>query len=508
MDQYELMRTAHRVYKKSIRCIARQYGHSRKTVRKVLAGMEPKYRREKNRPSPVMAPYKGIIENWLQQDESSPAKQRHTARRIYTRLVAEHGFRGAEVSVRRWVRIYKADLGLGRKEAVIPLDPEVAREAEVDWGTAWARIGGQEQRIKYFCMRSRYSGRAFAVAYPGERQEMFFDAHQRAFDFFYGVFPVLVYDNLKTAVRVILRGKKRTEQERFTAFRSYYTYTARFCNPGTGREKGGVEGLIGYVRRNFLVPVPEVADFEELNRVLLERCLAQDDRRVAGREDGRTIGERHWEEQTRLLPLPTRPYENSKSLRVHISKYQTAQIDRNRYSVPTAYVGRWLWAQVGCERVSLYADQKKVADHARIFSNSRWQIDPLHYLGMVAERIGAFESARPIRQWRKSWPEEYETMLSILRRRQGDNKGTRDFVCILQLHGEYPAHRVEEAVSEAIRCHSYQVETVRHLLHCQSESRGRVSPLESDLIPGITDRPESRYDLSHYDQLLTAGGER
>ena len=369
MDQYELIRTAHRVYGKSIRSIARQYGHSRKTVRKALAGLEPRYRRQKRPACPVMGNFITIVENWLRRDLEQPAKQRHTARRVFTRLVSEHGFVGSEVTVRRWVRECKARIGLGGQAAVIPLDPEVAREAEVDWGTAWGKIGGQEQRIKFFCMRSRYSGKAFVAAYPWERQEMFFDAHMRAFDFFQGIFPTLVYDNLKPAVRVILRGKNRIEQERFTAFRSYYTFEARFCNPDTGREKGGVEGLVGFARRNFMVPVPEVADFAELNRVLLQRCFDQGCRRIAGREDHRTIDERHEQERQRLLSQPERPYENTKALPVRISKYQTAQVDRNRYSVPTAYVGRWLWAHVGCDRVSLYGcrppsdlQQQPVAD--------------------------------------------------------------------------------------------------------------------------------------------------
>src|SRR5205823_2074395 len=143
-----------------------------------------------------------------------------------TRLVAEEGFKGDESTVRRWVSRRKADMGMGRVSAVIPLDPEAAQEAEVDWGSAWMVMAGIKRQIKFFCMRSRYSGKPFVRTYPWERQEMFLDAHLHAFGYFGGVFPTLVYDNLTTAVRRILQGKGRIEQDRFVAFRSHYTFQA------------------------------------------------------------------------------------------------------------------------------------------------------------------------------------------------------------------------------------------------------------------------------------------
>ena len=194
--QYELIRTASRVYGKSIRQIRRETGHHRTTIRKALAGTEPKYRRQKEPRAPVMDPVAKIVERWLLGDRQQPRKQRHTARRVYTRLVNEHQFTGAEMSVRRWVREWKAAHGWGRREAVLPLDPAVAREAKVDWGTAWVRMAGQRRQVKLFVMRPRYSGKPFVRAYPWERQEMFFDGHMHAFSYYGGVFLELVYDNL------------------------------------------------------------------------------------------------------------------------------------------------------------------------------------------------------------------------------------------------------------------------------------------------------------------------
>jgi transposase len=501
MDQYELIRTAARVYKKSIREIARETGHTRKTIRKVVAGWEPKYRRRQEPACRVMDSVAAIIDGWLRADQEAPKKQRHTAHRIWTRLVDEYAFSGAESTVRRWVREHKRHVGWAPVTAVLPLDPEIAREAEVDWGVAWVRMAGEDRQVRLFCMRSRYSGLAFVRAYPYERQEMFLDGHLRAFAFFGGVFPVLVYDNLTTAVRQILRGKARVEQERFVAFRSYYTFQARFCTPAQGREKGGVEGLVGFARRNFLVPLPEVKDVDELNELLLSRCLAQGARRISGRDDRRTIAQRHQEEHTRLLPAPDRPFENTKVLAVRISPYQTAQVDRNRYSVPMAYVGRWLWAHIGCDRVALYADARQVAAHPRVFGIGQWQLDPLHYLDVLEQRVGAFEAARPIRSWRSSWPEQYERMLEGLRRRHGESGGTREFVRILKLHQDAPAARVHAAVAEALSLQTYSLEAVRHLLRRQ-EPVPAPSPLGAELIPGITDRVIAQTEVGRYDRLL------
>ena len=258
MKQYELIRTAHRVYGKGIREISRDFGHHRSTMRRALAGDEPVYSRKKVPHSPVMEPVAATVEEWLKEDRKNHKKQRHTARRVYTRLVEEQGFKGGESTVRRWVRQKKQELGFDTTEAMVPLCPEAGKEAEVDWGTAQVIMNGVPTQVKLFCMRSRYSGKSFVRAYPLERQEMFFEGHIHAFSYFGGIHPVLVYDNLTTAVRRILKGKARLEQARFVSFRSYYTFQARFCNAGQGHEKGGVEGLVGYSRRNFLVPLPEV----------------------------------------------------------------------------------------------------------------------------------------------------------------------------------------------------------------------------------------------------------
>jgi len=331
MDQYEYIRTAHRVYGKSIRQIQKETGHSRVTIRKILESEFPGYKRRSVQSYPVLGKHRDTIERWLRQDHEIPKKQRHTARRIYTRLVEEEGYAGSEVTVRRYVRQVKAKEGMDTSRAYLILEPECGQEAEVDWGEAIAMVRGMRTPFHFFCMRPRFSGRPFVRAYPCERQQAFFDAHVHAFTFFGGVFPVLVYDNLRSAVEKVLTGRNRIEQDAFRKLRSYYNFEARFCNPGSANEKGGVEGVIGYVRRNFLVPVPVVESFEELNEHLLRSCLKHGSYRIAGRTEN--IDSLFEREKDCLVPLPAVPLANIALFETNVDKYSTVVVDKNRYSV-------------------------------------------------------------------------------------------------------------------------------------------------------------------------------
>ncbi len=306
MDQYEFIRIGHRVYGKSIKQLIRETGHSRNTIRKALRNEYLGYSDRTNQSNPVLGRYHDRIDGWLEADKDVPKTQRHTATRIFNRLVVECGFDGSESNVRRYVRDAKRRLGVGRAKGFIPLDPESAIEGEVDWGNAVAIIGGNRTRVHLFCMRSKYSGKPFVQVYPCERQQVLFDGHMRAFEFYGGIFKRLIYDNLKTAVRKVLRGSKRIEQDHFQRFHSFYNFDCRFCNPDSGHEKGGVEGLVGFSRRNFMVPIPQADSLEDLNRRLAEQCLRYGSHRIHGRD--KTVDALFEEEKSSLLPLPADPF--------------------------------------------------------------------------------------------------------------------------------------------------------------------------------------------------------
>ena len=482
VGQYEYIRTARRVYGKSIREIARETGHSRNTVRKALREEYKGYRKRKRQPYPVLGPYLKIIDGWLSDDVDRPKKQRHTARRIFERLCNEYGFKGSERAVREYVWKAKLELGIGNRDVYIPLEPELGKEAEVDWGICHAILGGKHTRLRLFVMRSKGNGKHFVQCFPCERQQVLFEGHIRAFEFFGGVFPTIIYDNLSTVVERVYKGKNRKLRESFLKFQAYYNFSPRFCNSGCAHEKGGVEGLVGYCRRNYMVPIPEADSLEDLNRYLFEQCHSYGERKLPGR--GRTVNELYEEEKGYLLELPENPFSNIETYSVKADKYCTVIVDKNRYSVPSRYVGLQLQVVATVDRVEIFYNRHKIASHGRVYGSNKWQLDPFHYLELISRRPQAFDSARPIKQWRKRWPQSLETLLRCFRERQGDSKGIKEFISVLSLFKEYKKEEVEEAVREALKARVSSSDSVKHILMNISEEKrgGDIASLRDWLV--------------------------
>lgn len=467
MDQYEMIRTSHRVYGESVKKIAKRTGHSRNTIRKALRTGPQCYSARSTQPYPVLGPYLPIIDDWLAQDKDQPRKQRHTAQRVYHRLVAEHGYRGCSSNVRKYVRETKLRFGLTTCTVFLPLEADAGREAEVDWGQAYAEIDGVVERLHYLCMRSKGSGKPFLRFYRCERQQALFDGMLHAFVFFGGIFRILIFDNLKTAVYRILQGKNRQEQEAFTLFRAYHNFEARYCNPAAGNEKGGVEGLVGFARRNFLVPLPKAASIEELNERVLAQCIAYGNHTISGRE--KPVEVLYEEEKSALLPLPAALFENiPPPLTKNPDKYSTIIIEKNRYSVPTHLAGYPIRVICRIDDLELFVNGKRVAVHPRLYGSGKWQLDPDHYLELLRQRPLAFDSARPIKRWREHWPPEMELLLEHFRQVHEGNRGTKEFIDVLLLFRDHPAEAVEAAVVQALATGIRNHEGVRHLLHHQS----------------------------------------
>jgi len=469
VDQYSFIRTAHRVYGKKIKQIARETGHSKNTIKKALRDEYSGYKPRIMQPYPILGPYLKMIDQWLKDDKQRPKKQRHTAVRVFNRLKQEHDFQGAETTVRRYVREAKLRLGVGAPQVFIPSDPQAGVEAEVDWGQCIAILGSVETRLKFFCMRSKFSGKHFVCCYPCERQQAFFDGHIQGFSFFSGVFPILIYDNLTTAVQKILRGKNRILQESYDKFRGYYNFTPRFCNRGQGHEKGGVEGLVGYARRNYMVPVPEADSLEDLNRKLLQDCLSYGDHRIAGREH--TVNELYEKEKDHLLSIPDIAFSNLETSSGKVDKYATVVVDKNRYSVPTSYAYFKVNVVLYVDRVEIFYGSKNIASHERLYGNNKWSLLPEHYLELIQQRPQAFESARPIRQWRQNWPYCLERLLNRFCQKQGHTGGIKDFISVLMLYKDHAAADIESAVEMSLSSNASSSQVVKHILinkegHC------------------------------------------
>ncbi|MBM3157952.1 MAG: IS21 family transposase [Chloroflexi bacterium] len=456
VDQKENIRRLYFIKRHSIRQIAEELHHSRKTVRKAIVDASiPQYHLAVAKPSPVMGPYQETIRSWLEADKNQPAKQRHTAHRIYERLTSEHGFTGAERTVREHVAKLKRTL----EELSIPLGFDPGADAQCDWGEAQVCMLGKVQSVQAFCMKLSYSGKPFVMAFPTQRQEAFFEGQRRAFEWYEGVPMRISYDNLTTAVRRVLQGRNRDEQNTFIAFRSHYLFESHFATPKQPREQGRVESLVGYMRRNYFVPVPEVASFEELNRMLLIRLQEDDKRQVSGK--AMTIGEAWQEEKSRLLPLPRFPHRCCISRPVRANNLSMVSFDGNRYSVPAEYGFSRLTLHAYVWRIEVACGDRVIAIHERCYDKGREVTDVDHYLPLLIQRPGAFPYARPVRKWKM--PPVYREIYEALCRKH-DGYGVREFLQVLALGRVYGKEAVEQAMSQALAENFVSSDRIRQLV--------------------------------------------
>jgi transposase len=496
---YERIRQAYYNQGKSIRAIEREYGHSYWTIRKALGSSEPEgYRLSKARIAPVLGPYQGQIEQLLAENAKLPRKQKYTSKKIY-QIIRKAGYRGAESTVRRYVSQKRQDLK--RPAIYLPLEFDPGIDAQADWGEATVIMAGETIVVQLFVMRLCYSGKLLMMAFPTQRQEAFFWGHVQAFNHFGGIPRRISYDNLKIAVHRILDGRNREEQTHFSRFRSHYLFESRFCTPGKGHEKGGVESDVGYGRRNFLVPVPEVADFDELNQLLVGACQ-EDDLRVMDRRQ-QSIGERWREEQPYLRPLSAHAFACCTSREVTLNGYGQVTFETNRYSVPANKARKELTLRAYPFTIEILADNECIATHPRSYARQQDILDPLHYLDLMAQRPGAFEHARPMRQWRAEWPPVYTALLTTLRAHaNSESQAIRTFVTILQLHHDYDADLLATAVEAALQEGLPHLSGVRFCLNRLLDPTPLLAPLDLATKPELAQVGQEPFSLAHYDQFL------
>jgi transposase len=497
---WEAIRMAYHNEEKSIREIMRETGHSYRTIKRIVEGSEPRqYALKEARAAPVLGKYKAQIEGMIKASEKLPRKQRYTASRIYE-IVKGGGYKGAESTVRHYVGKVR---GKARQaEVYLPLSFEAGQDAQVDWGEAEVWLKGEQVKVQLFVMRLNYSRRIFVMSFPSQRQECFFMGHLKAFAHFGGVARRLTYDNLTTAVEKILTGKDRQEQTSFLTFRGKYLFESHFCTPGAGHEKGGVEHGVGYVRRHYLVPLPQVESYQELNAHLLRCCQTDDERTVKGQSA--PIGEMWQQEQPSLRPLPTHGYDCCRQVEVTLTPYSQVIVETNRYSVPVEQARKHLVAKVYPFQVEIYrSDQATpVAVHERCYGREQDIFEPLHYLPLVAQRPGAFDYAKPLKEWRASWPAVYEQLLTQLRQQWPDGRGIREFIAILQLHQTHAASLVEQAVTQALAHHSGHSDGVRFCLHQLLNPEPSATLLDLQTRPHLVGIAEQPVNLAQYDRLL------
>lgn len=498
-DQREIIRRAYHIDGKSLRQIARELGVSRDAVTKAVRPLPFSLPRPKqSRPWPVLGHYQTRIDTLIEQSARLPPKQRYTAHRIWE-ILREEGFTGSESRLRQYVHERKQ--ALHPPERFIPLTFEPGQDAQVDWGEAQVILSGRRQTVQLFVMRLCYSRRLFVMAFPSQKRESFFFGHVQAFEHFGGVPARVSYDNLSTAVKSAFEhDKHRREQRPFTIFRSHYLFESHFCTPGQGHEKGGVEHGVGFVRRNFLVPLPEAASFADLNGYLRDACLRDDQRQVAHQPD--TIGAMWEAERPLLRPLPPFAFDCCLLTQGRVTPYSQVVFETNRYSVPVHRTQREVTLKAYPFHLDILDRTTLLARHVRCYERDQDVFDPLHYLPLLEQRPGAFDYAQPLRRWREGWPAAYHQMLRELRAKWPDGRGIQEFIRILYLHQEYETAAIEQAVEQALEIGCVHLDGV---LHCLQHSTTSTPPttsqqvIEQRHLQDIGDQP---VDLKRYERLL------
>ena len=470
MEVYARVRRAVQVDGMSIRQAAREFGMARKTVRKMLQfSLPPGYERKKPVAKPKLGPWLGIIDQILEEDRDRQKKQRHTAKRIWQRLQAEHAFAGGYTVVKDYVR----EARLRQKEVFVPLTHPPG-DAQADFGEALVAIGGVEQKAHFLCVDLPHSDDSFVMAFPAETTEAFLEGHRRAFEYFGGVPRTILYDNTRIAVAQITGDGERRPTEAFSGLQSHYLFAAKFGRPGKGNDKGNVEGLVGYARRNFLVPVPRSANWEELNRKLLEDCRQRRSQRIRGEQE--TIGERFERDRGKLLPLPPAPYEACARRSTRASSQALVRFATNDYSVPVAYAHHPVLVKAFVWEVVISAASEVIARHTRSYGREEMVFDPLHYLALLEQKTNALDQAAPLAGW--ELPEEFGQLRRQMEARQG-KRGKREYVQVLRLMETFPLAEVAGAVRQALELRAIGFDAVKHLVLCALDRRPPKLDLEN-----------------------------
>jgi len=462
VDLYARVRHAVRIEGISERAAADRFGINPRTVSKMLKfSVPPGYVRTKSPNRPKLGDFIGVIDAILMADKDRPRKQRHTSKRIFERLRDEHGFTG-KITI---VKDYIAGWRQRTQEMFVPL-AHPPGHAQVDFGEAIGMIGGVERKIHFFAMDLPHSDAIFVVAYPAETTEAFCDGHVRAFAFFEGVPQSILYDNTKIAVARILGDGRRQRTRVFSELQSHYLFTDRFGRPGKGNDKGKVEGLVGYARRNFLVPIPVFADFEALNAHLLTCCRRRLADRVRGHDS--SIGERLEHDLAAFQrPLPA-PYDACDKKPGCVNSLSLVRYRMNDYSVPTAYGHRAVFVRGYVHEVVISCGAEVIARHPRSYEREDFVFNPLHYLALLEQKTNALDQAAPLASW--TLPEEFATLRRLLESRMGKS-GKREFVQVLRLMEVFDIHDVTFAVRDAIGRGAIGFDAVKHLVLCRIERR-------------------------------------
>ncbi|MFG2586535.1 IS21 family transposase [Streptomyces malaysiensis] len=452
----------------SMRELERKYGVTWRTVRKALDSAWPEPRKKLPPRATGLDPYRSVIDEILRADLDAPRKQRHTVTRIFHRLVEEHGADVSYGMVRYYVAGRKPEIlvesGRAPLEAFVPQTHQPGHEAEVDFGDVTVRLAGELVTCYLFSFRLSYSGKAVHRVFASCGQEAFFEGHVHALRTLGGVPRSKVrYDNLKAAVaRVLGLNRARVETDRWIAFRSHFGIESFYCRPGVegAHEKGGVEGQIGYFRRNHFVPVPEISSLAELNDMVDQWDLQDGTRRIGSRP--KTVAEYFAIEQPLLLPLPEEPFETGRMFTPRVDRYGQIPVRTNRYSVPIRLIGRRVRVVLHASHLVVYDQNVEVARHERLIAKGAVRLELDHYLEVLVRKPGAFPGSTALEQARSAgkFTPVHDAWWDQAKKIHGERDGTRALIEVLLLGRHLPHEHVVAGLATALRAGAMTADAV------------------------------------------------
>ena len=504
VDTYKYIKDLHVKERRSIRQISNEVGLSRQTIRKILYGAVDevtRYKRKLPPPAPLRTEFEPIIRQWLLGDMQSPPKQRHNAQRIFERLQDEYDFAGGCSTVRYWVRDIKRELNVERIDSFLPLEHDPVGHAQCDWTPVVSNINGRAISGDLFLFRFSYSKAFFVRFYPHQRQESLFDAHEQAFLYFGGVPSQILYDNMKTAVKRVLVGRRREEQDSFLKFRAHHGFDSQFCNVARGNEKGLVEGLARYVKNHVFTPVPEFESIEVLNDWLLERC-----RQLNAKPRGRqriSFADRFCEEQPALLPCSKHTFDCCTRKEAKVNRSSLVSFDKNQYSVPVEWTGRMVTVKGYVHEVKIFDKQTLLAIFARSYESGQQYFQLEHYLKLLERKPRAVGQAKPVR--RANLPAVFARYHQEAMRRDPDGADAH-YVGVLLLLRHHSAGILAEALEKALNEGVLAVNAIEDHANTFARYRREDVPAKSSNTPAsIPTLLIAPTEISRYRQLTQGG---
>ncbi len=481
-----------------IREISRRTGLSRNTVRKYLASgvVEPRYPKRKS-PS-KLDDYELTLTSWLFRESRRHRKQRKTLKQLHSDLV-QLGYTGSYDRVAAFARGWRQEQQEAKKSAAkntfVPLSFAPGEAFQFDWSEDYAVINGVNTKLQIAHFRLSHSRAFFLRAYLTQSHEMLFDAHYHAFQAFGGVPERGIYDNMKTAVDKVGRGKQRTVNQRFQAMVSHYLFEAEFCNPAAGWEKGQVEKQVRDMRHRLWQDAPAFPSLVALNVWLAQRCTDLWQELPHPQDKRRTLDDYWQAERDCLMDVPA-AFDGFIEFNKRVTSTCLISHEHNRYSVPASFANRPVSLRVYPDRLVIVAEANVIATHERVFSRDHGAggktiYDWRHYLSVVQRKPGALRNGAPFTEL----PASFKRLQARLLKRKGGDREMADILALVLLHDE---HQVELAITHALKAGE---PSKQHVLNCLNRLQDK--PRSETLMPPPALRLviESKANTARYDDL-------